>query len=57
MGKLFVKYSKKYPYLPEGVADTKTELAKVLGVRPNLVFSAFSRGISTYVEVEVDDDE
>ena len=50
--KLFVKYEQKYPYLPEAVADTKTELARILHKNANVVFSAFSKNISTYKEIE-----
>ena len=57
MCKLYVKYSKEYPYLPEGVGDNKKELAEHLGISHNTVYSSFSRGMSTYAEVEVEDDE
>lgn len=50
--KLFVKYEAKYPYLPEAVADTKTELARILHKNTNVVFSAFSKNISTYKEIK-----
>ena len=53
--KLFVKYSNKPPYLPEAVAETKTELARMLGVSPNSVISSYAHKRSTFVEVEIDD--
>lgn len=53
--KVFVKYSKKFPYLPEAVADSKEELAKILGKRLNLVESSISKGYKTYKEVEIED--
>lgn len=53
--KVFVKYSKKFPYLPEAVADSKEELARILGKRLNLVESSISKGYKTYKEVEIED--
>lgn len=53
--KVYVKYSNKPPYLPEAVAETKTELARMLGVSPNSVISSYAHGRSTFVEVEIDD--
>lgn len=55
--KLYVKYSAKYPYLPEAVADSKSELARMIGTTLNVVISSFYHGRSTYVEVEVEDGE
>ncbi len=54
--KLYVKYSKDWPYLPEAVADSKTELAKILGKTVNCVVTSYSKGRKTYVEVEVEED-
>lgn len=53
--KLYVKYSRIYPYLPEAVADSKADLARKLGTTVNVVTSSFRHGRSTYAEVEVDD--
>ena len=55
--KVFIKYSNKPPYLPIAVADSKTELARILGVSPNSVISSYAHKRSTFVEVEVDEDE
>lgn len=55
--KVFVKYSKKFPYLPEAVADSKEELARILGKRLNLVESSISKGYKTYKEVEINEIE
>ena len=55
--KLYIKYSKEPPYLPEAVADSKTELAKMLGLTPNNVMSSYSKGRGTYQVVEVEEDE
>lgn len=43
--------------LPIAVADTKRQLAKMLGRTVNSVQSCFSHKNRGYVEVEVDDDE
>ena len=53
--KVFIKYSNKFPYLPEAVADSKEELARILGKRLNLVESSISKGYKTYKEVEIED--
>lgn len=49
---LYVKYSKKYPYLPEAVADSKRELAKMIGTTLGCVKSSLSKNVSTYAVVE-----
>lgn len=54
--KLYIKYSNRYPYLPEAIADNKRELAKQLGKSIGTVASAFSRKQSNYAVVEVEDD-
>lgn len=53
--KVYVKYSKDPPYLPEAVADTKTELAEMLGTSTDTVYSSFSHGRKTFAEVEIDE--
>ncbi len=53
---VFVKYSNKYPYLPEAVADSKRELAEILGKSLNTVESSFSKKRRTYKVVEVEDE-
>lgn len=52
---LYVKYDSNPPYLPVAVADSKRELAEILNIRPNVVYSAFSHGQSTYCEIEIED--
>jgi hypothetical protein len=54
--KVYIKYSNKFPYLPEAIADNKRELAKKLGKSIGTVASAFSRKQSNYAIVEVEDD-
>lgn len=51
--KVFIKYSNKFPYLPEAIADSKEELARILGKRLNLVESSISKGYKTYKEIEI----
>ena len=53
IGKVYVKYDSKPPYLPVAVADSKRELAEILGVSRNVVYSSFSHKRSTYVEVTI----
>lgn len=50
--KLYVKYANEYPYLPLAVADSKAELAMILGVSRNTVESSFSHGLNTFKEVD-----
>lgn len=54
--KVYIKYSTRYPYLPEAIAYSKRELAKQLGKSIGTVASAFSRKQSNYAVVEVEDD-
>lgn len=53
--KLYIKYSKEYPYLPEAVAESKKELAELLRITPNNVRSSMCHKTSTYAEVEIED--
>lgn len=52
---LFIKYSNKYPYLPEAVADSKKELAEILGTTRNTVEASYSHKRSTYAIVDDED--
>lgn len=52
--KLFIKYSKDPPYLPEAVADSKSELAEMIGTTPGTVYSSYSHGRKTFAEVDID---
>lgn len=49
---LYVKYSKSYPYLPEAVADTAAELARMVETNPHVIWSSISHGRSTYAKVD-----
>lgn len=51
-----IKYDPKPPNLPIAVADNRQELADMLGIRRNVVDSAFSHHIGTYFEMEFEDD-
>lgn len=53
--KLYVKYSNKPPYLPEAVAESKSELARMLGKSIGSVMSSYCHGRSTYQVVEVEE--
>lgn len=57
MRKVYVKYDKRKPYLPVAVADSKYELARMLGVSYQSVMSAYSHKRSTFAEVEIDLDD
>lgn len=55
--KVYIKYSNKYPYLPEAVGLNVKDLADRLGKSYNTVMSAISRKQSTYAAVIIDDEE
>lgn len=52
-----IKYDKHPPHLPIAVADNRQELADMLGIRRNVVDSAFSHHIGTYFEMEFEDEQ
>ena len=54
--KVCIKYDRHPPFLPVAVADSRSELAKMLGVRRNVVDSAFSHHNSTYFEMEFEEE-
>ena len=56
---IFMKVTHDEYELPVAVADSKSELAHMVGVTPSSVWHALERGWkkSTYVAVEVDDYE
>ena len=56
MRKIYMKLSKDKYELPEAVADSAAELARMVGTTENVVYSSISRGLKTYVRVEVEDD-
>ena len=60
---LYMKVTRDKYELPVAVAETKAELARILGMEREKVRSAFAKAKkygykhSTYVEVEVDDND
>lgn len=54
---VFIKYDSRFPYLPVAIADTATELAHILGIKPNVVHSSLCHNRSTYAKVWIDDDQ
>lgn len=54
---VYIRYDKKPPYLPIAIADSKEELAVMIGASLNTVRSSFSHGIKCFAAVEVDDAE
>lgn len=51
---VYVKYDRCKPHLPIAIADTKEELAKMVGMSLNTVRSSLSHGIGSFAEVEID---
>ena len=54
---VYVKYDRCKPHLPVAIADTKEELAKMIGMSLNTVRSSLSHGIGSFAEVEIEDPE
>lgn len=56
---IFMKVTHDEYELPVAVADSKSELAHMVGVTPSSVWHALERGWkkSTYVAVEVEDED
>ena len=52
---VYVKYDRCKPHLPVAIADTKEELAKMVGMSLNTVRSSLSHGIGSFAEVEIGD--
>ena len=52
---VYVKYDRAKPHLPVAIADTKEELAKMIGMSLNTVRSRLSLGIWSFAEVEIDE--
>lgn len=51
---VYLKYDRCKPHLPIAIADTKEELAKMVGMSLNTVRSSLSHGIGSFAEVEID---
>ena len=54
---VYIKYDRQPPHLPVAIADSKEELAAMIGMTVNCVRSSFSHGIKCFAAVEVDDAE
>ena len=54
---VYVKYDRQKPHLPVAIADSKEELAAMVGMTLNTIRSSLSHGVETVVAVEVDDYE
>ena len=52
---VYVKYDRCKPHLPIAIADTKEELAKMIGMSLNTVRSSLSHGVGSFAEVEIGD--
>lgn len=52
---VYVKYDRAKPHLPVAIADTKEELAKMIGMSLNTVRSSLSHGVGSFAEVEIGD--
>lgn len=54
---VYIKYEKRKPHLPVAVADTVTELAQILGIKPNIVSSSIYHKRPTYAKVWIEEDD
>jgi hypothetical protein len=54
---VYVKYSTDPPYLPLAVADSKAQLAFMLGMRVTSVYSMYSKKNKAYRIVEIEDED
>lgn len=50
---VYAKYDRCKPHLPVAIADTKEELAKMVGMSLNTVRSSLSHGVGSFAEVEI----
>ena len=55
--KVYIKYDRMKPHLPVAIADTKEELAKMVGMSLNTIRSSLSHGVETVVAVDLGDME
>ena len=53
--RVVVKYSNKYPYLPEAVGDSYHDLGRILGISASAVSHAVHRGSKSYMVIEIED--
>lgn len=57
MWKLYVRTTKDDLELPIAVADSPTELAKMIGVKVDTVNTMISRKAKGYYKIEIEDEE
>ena len=50
---VYIKYDRHKPHLPVAIADSKEELAVMIGASLNTVRSSFSHGIKCFAAVEI----
>lgn len=53
---VYVKYERAKPHLPVAIADTKEELAAMIGMSLNTVRSSLSHGVKSFAAVEIDEE-
>ena len=54
---IYMKTSKDDLELPEAVADTGAELAKMVGLTEGSLYSFISRGTRGYHKIEIEEDD
>ena len=54
---IYMKTTKDDLELPVAVAESPTELGRMLGINPNVVSSSISKGIKCYHRIEIEEDE
>ena len=55
--KVYIKYDRMKPHLPVAIADTKEELAAMVGMSLNTIRSSLSHGVETVVAIDLGDME
>ena len=55
--KVYIKYDRHKPHLPVAIADSKEELAAMVGMTLNTIRSSLSHGVETVVAVDLGDME
>ena len=56
MSKVWMKVTNDEYELPIAVADSVSELAKIVNAKPTHISSAVCHGSKTYLKIEVEDD-
>lgn len=54
---LYMKVGKAPYYLPEIVADSGPELARLYGIKINSLYSMLSRGVGGFMKIEVPEED